>query len=141
MSGTNASNPLQTKSEGRQSSLFAVARFTSADIQVTTFVPLLKIPANAIILNGYLAAKTASGAALTLSVGTSGSAASMLAATSVAAQGQTAFTGHKIAAGNFGTEVAGQVLGVTPSAANSTLLDAALVVEYIVLGRQESSES
>ena len=132
---------LQQKSEGRQGSMFAVARFVSADIQTTSFVPLIKLPANAIIIQGYLAAKTASGAALTLSVGTSSSPTSMLAATSVAAQGRTALTGPGAAGGNYGTEVAGQVLGVTPSANNSTLLDAALVVEYIQLGRQEIAES
>jgi len=132
---------LQTKSEGRQAAKVAIARFTSADIQTTSFVPLIKIPANAIILRGYLATKTASGAALTLAVGNASVGNSMLAATSVAAQGVTAFTGHVLAAGNFGTEVAGQVLGVTPSANNSTLLDAALVVEYAVLGKSECTES
>ena len=78
---------LQVQSEGRQSSLFAVAKITSADFSTTAFIPLIKLPANHVKLQAYLGVKTASGAALTLSLGTSGSPAGLLGATSVAATG------------------------------------------------------
>jgi hypothetical protein len=130
---------LQTRSEGRQDSRFAMAEFTFADFPTTAFVPCIKIPANAAIVGGYLGVKTASGAALTLSLGTSGSAASLLAATSVAAQGKTAFTA---ALTNYGCPTAaGQVIGITPSAGTPTLLAGVVVIEYIVSGRSETTES
>ena len=131
--------PLTTVNfEGRQSSLFAVAKITSADFTTTAFNPLIKLPANHIKLQAYLAVKTASGAALTLALGTSGTPNSMLTATSVAATGKTV-----VAAAGLGNSVpvGGEVIGATPSTGTSTLLEAYVVIEYIVLGRQQVTES
>ena len=130
---------LQVQSEGRQSSLFAVAKITSADFSTTAFIPLIKLPANHIKLQAYLGVKVASGAALTLSLGTSGSPAGLLAATSVAATGKTAVSAAA-ALGN-GAPSAGEVIGATPSTGTSTLLEAYVVIEYIVFGRQKTTES
>jgi hypothetical protein len=129
---------LQVRSEGRQDSRFAMAEFTFADFPTTAFVPCIKLPAGAAIVSGYLGVKTASGAALTLSLGTAGSAASLLAATSVAAQGKTAFTA---ALTNYGCPDVGRVIGITPSAGTPTLLSGVVVIEYIVSGRSETTES
>lgn len=132
--------PLTTVNfEGRQSSLFAVAKITSADFNTTAFIPLIKLPANHIKLQAYLGVKTASGAALTLSLGTSGAPAGLLAATSVAATGKTAVSAAA-ALGN-GSPQGGEVIGATPSTGASTLLEAYVVIEYIVLGRHQVTES
>ena len=130
---------LQVRSEGRQSSLFAIAKITSADFSTTDFIPLIKLPPNHIKLQAYLAVKTASGAALTLSLGTSGATTSLLGATSVAALGKTAVS--SAAALGYGAPTAGQVIGATPSTGTSTLLEAYVVIEYIVLGREQVTES
>ena len=130
---------LQTRSEGRQSSLFAIAKITSADFTTTDFIPLIKLPPNHVKLQAYLAVKTASGAALTLSLGTSGAATGLLGATSVAALGKTAVS--SAAALGYGAPTAGQVIGATPSTGTSTLLEAYVVIEYIVLGREHTTES
>ena len=130
---------LQVRSEGRQSSLFAIAKITSADFSTTDFIPLIKLPPNHIKLQAYLAVKTASGAALTLSLGTSGAATGLLGATSVAALGKTAVS--SAAALGYGAPTAGQVIGATPSTGTSTLLEAYVVIEYIVLGREQVTES
>ena len=130
---------LQTRSEGRQSSLFAIAKITSADFTTTDFIPLIKLPPNHVKLQAYLAVKTASGAALTLSLGTSGAATGLLGATSVAALGKTAVS--SAAALGYGAPTAGQVIGATPSTGTSTLLEAYVVIEYIVLGREQVTES
>lgn len=130
---------LQTQSEGRQGSLFAIAKVTSADIPTTAFVPLIKLPAKHLKLQAYLAVKTASGAALTLSLGTSGAPTGLLGATSVAAIGKTAVSAA--AALGYGAPQDGEVIGVTPSAGSSTLLEAYVVIEYIVFGRQQVTES
>lgn len=131
--------PLNTvNSEGRQSSLFAVAKITSADFTTTAFIPLIKLPANHIKLQAYLGVKAASGAALTLALGTSGTPNGMLTATSVAATGKTV-----VAAAGLGNSVpmGGEVIGATPSTGTSTLLEAYVVIEYIVLGRHQVTES
>lgn len=129
---------MQVRSEGRQDSRFAIAEFTFADFPTTAFVPCIKLPANAVIIQAYLGVKTASGAALTLSLGTSGTPAGLLAATSVAAQGKT----NALAPGlNYGCPGPGQVIGITPSAGGSTALVGCVVVEYIVSGRSETTES
>ena len=130
---------LQVRSEGRQSSLFAIAKITSADFSTTDFIPLIKLPPNHIKLQAYLAVKTASGAALTLALGTSGAATGLLGATSVAALGKTAVS--SAAALGYGAPTAGQVIGATPSTGTSTLLEAYVVIEYIVLGREQVTES
>ena len=130
---------LQTRSEGRQSSLFAIAKITSADFTTTDFIPLIKLPPNHVKLQAYLAVKTASGAALTLSLGTSGAATGLLGATSVAAQGKTSVS--TASALGYGAPSAGEVIGATPSTGTSTLLEAYVVIEYIVLGRQQTTES
>ena len=130
---------LQTKSEGRQSSLFAIAKITSADFSTTDFIPLIKLPPNHVKLQAYLAVKTASGAALTLSLGTASAPAGLLAATSVAALGKTAVS--SAAALGYGAPAAGEVIGATPSTGTSTLLEAYVVIEYIVLGREHTTES
>lgn len=133
-----AATPL-VRSEGRQSSLFAVAEFTYADFTSTAFVPVIKLPANHIKLQAYLGVKTPSGAALTLSLGTSSAPAGLLAATSVAAAGKTAVSAAA-ALGN-GCPVAGETIGITPSAANPTALVGCVVIEYVVSGRQQTTES
>ena len=130
---------LQTRSEGRQSSLFAIAKITSADFSTTDFIKLIKLPPNHIKLQAYLAVKTASGAALTLSLGTAAAPAGLLAATSVAAQGKTAVSAA--AALGYGAPAGGEVIGATPSTGTSTLLEAYVVIEYIVLGREQTTES
>ena len=130
---------LQTRSEGRQSSLFAIAKITSADFSTTAFIPLIKLPPNHVKLQAYLAVKTASGAALTLSLGTASAPAGLLAATSVAALGKTAVSAA--AALGYGAPAAGEVIGATPSTGTSTLLEAYVVIEYIVLGREHTTES
>ena len=130
---------LQVRSEGRQSSKFAIAKITSADFTTTNFIPLIKLPPNHIKLQAYLAVKTASGAALTLSLGTSGAATGLLGATSVAALGKTAVS--SAAALGYGAPAAGEVIGATPSTGTSTLLEAYVVIEYIVLGREQTTES
>ena len=130
---------LQTRSEGRQSSKFAIATITSSDFSTTDFIPLIKLPPNHIKLQAYLAVKTASGAALTLSLGTSGAATGLLGATSVAALGKTAVS--SAAALGYGAPSAGEVIGATPSTGTSTLLEAYVVIEYIVLGREHTTES
>ena len=130
---------LQTKSEGRQSSLFAIAKITSADFSTTAFIPLIKLPPNHVKLQAYLAVKTASGAALTLSLGTASAPAGLLAATSVAALGKTAVSAA--AALGYGAPAAGEVIGAPPSTGTSTLLEAYVVIEYIVLGREHTTES
>ena len=130
---------LQVQSEGRQSSLFAVAKITSADFSTTAFIPLIKLPANHIKLQAYLGVKTASGAALTLALGTAGSPSGLLTATSVAATGKTAVSAAA-ALGN-GAPSPGEVIGATPSTGTSTLLEAYVVIEYIVFGRQQTTES
>ena len=130
---------LQTRSEGRQSSLFAIAKITSADFTTTDFIPLIKLPPNHVKLQAYLAVKTASGAALTFSLGTSGAATGLLGATSVAALGKTAVS--SAAALGYGAPAAGEVIGATPSTGTSTLLEAYVVIEYIVLGREQTTES
>ena len=133
------SAPLQVRSEGRQASKFAIAKITSADFTTTDFIPLIKLPPNHIKLQAYLAVKTASGAALTLSLGTSGAATGLLGATSVAAQGKTAVS--TASALGYGAPSAGEVIGATPSTGTSTLLEAYVVIEYIVLGREHTTES
>ena len=130
---------LQVRSEGRQSSLFAIAKITSADFSTTDFIPLIKLPPNHVKLQAYLAVKTASGAALTLSLGTASAPAGLLAATSVAALGKTAVSAA--AALGYGAPAAGEVIGATPSTGTSTLLEAYVVIEYIVLGREHTTES
>ena len=130
---------LQTRSEGRQSSLFAIAKIRSADFSTTDFIPLIKLPPNHVKLQAYLAVKTASGAALTLSLGTASAPAGLLAATSVAALGKTAVSAA--AALGYGAPAAGEVIGATPSTGTSTLLEAYVVIEYIVLGREHTTES
>ena len=130
---------LQVRSEGRQASKFAIAKITSADFSTTDFIPLIKLPPNHIKLQAYLAVKTASGAALTLSLGTSGAATGLLGATSVAAQGKTAVS--TASALGYGAPSAGEVIGATPSTGTSTLLEAYVVIEYIVLGREQTTES
>ncbi len=130
---------LQVQSEGRQDSLFAIAKITSADLASTAFVPLIKLPANHIKLKAYLGVKTASGAALTLALGTSGAPTGLLAATSVAAVGKTDVAAA--AALGYGAPQPGEVIGCTPSAGGSTLLEAYVVIEYIVFGRQHTTES
>jgi hypothetical protein len=129
---------LQIRSEGRQSSLFAMAEFTFADLAAGTFAPCIKLPAGAAIVQGYLGVKTPSGAALTLSLGTAAAPAGLLAATSVAAVGKTAITA---ALSNYGCPGDGKVIGITPSAANSTALEGVVVIEYIVSGRSSTTES
>ena len=133
-----AATPL-VRSEGRQSSLFAVAEFTFADFPTTAFVPVIKLPANHIKLQAYLGVKTASGAALTLALGTSGTPTGLLAATSVAAQGKTAVSAA--AALGYGCPQPGEVIGITPSAGGSTALVGCVVIEYVVAGRQQTTES
>lgn len=130
---------LQVRSEGRQSSKFAIAKIMSSDFSTTDFIPLIKLPPNHIKLQAYLAVKTASGAALTLSLGTSGAATGLLGATSVAALGKTAVS--SAAALGYGAPSAGEVIGATPSTGTSTLLEAYVVIEYIVLGREHTTES
>ena len=130
---------LQTRSEGRQSSLFAIAKITSADFSTTDFIKLIKLPPNHIKLQAYLAVKTASGAALTLSLGTAAAPAGLLAATSVAAQGKTAVSAA--AALGYGAPAGGEVIGATPSTGTSSGLEAYVVIEYIVLGREQTTES
>lgn len=130
---------LQVRSEGRQASKFAIAKITSADFSTTDFIPLIKLPTNHIKLQAYLAVKTASGAALTLSLGTASAPAGLLAATSVAALGKTAVSAA--AALGYGAPAAGEVIGATPSTGTSTLLEAYVVIEYIVLGREHTTES
>lgn len=130
---------LQTRSEGRQSSLFAIAKITSADFSTTAFIPLIKLPPNHVKLQAYLAVKTASGAALTLSLGTASAPAGLLAATSVAALGKTAVSAA--AALGYGAPAAGEVIGATPSTGTSSGLEAYVVIEYIVLGREHTTES
>ena len=133
------SAPLQVRSEGRQASKFAIAKITSADFSTTGFIPLIKLPPNHIKLQAYLAVKTASGAGLTLSLGTASAPAGLLAATSVAALGKTAVSAA--AALGYGAPAAGEVIGATPSTGTSTLLEAYVVIEYIVLGREHTTES
>ena len=130
---------LQVRSEGRQSSKFVIAKITSADFTTTNFIPLIKLPPNHIKLQAYLAVKTASGAALTLSLGTAAAPAGLLAATSVAAQGKTAVSAA--AALGYGAPAGGEVIGATPSTGTSTLLEAYVVIEYIVFGRGHTTES
>ena len=130
---------LQVRSEGRQSSKFAIAKIASSDFSTTDFIPLIKLPPNHVKLQAYLAVKTASGAALTLSLGTSGAATGLLGATSVAAQGKTAVS--TASALGYGAPSAGEVIGATPSTGTSTLLEAYVVIEYIVLGREQTTES
>ena len=130
---------LQVQSEGRQSSLFAVAKITSADFSTTAFIPLIKLPPKHIKVQAYLAVKTASGAALTLSLGTAAAPAGLLAATSVAALGKTSVS--TASALGYGAPSAGEVIGATPSTGTSTLLEAYVVIEYIVLGREHTTES
>ena len=130
---------LQVRSEGRQASKFAIAKITSADFSTTGFIPLIKLPPNHIKLQAYLGVKTASGAALTLSLGTSGAATGLLGATSVAALGKTAVS--TASALGYGAPCAGEVIGATPSTGTSTLLEAYVVIEYIVLGREQTTES
>jgi hypothetical protein len=115
-----------------------MAEFTFADIAAGTFVPCIKLPAGAAIVQGYLGVKTASGAALTLSLGTAAAPANLLIATSVAALGKTAITA---ALSNYGCPQTGRVIGITPSAASSTLLEGVVVIEYIVAGRSSTTES
>ena len=133
------SAPLQVRSEGRQASKFAIAKITSADFSTTDFIPLIKLPPNHVKLQAYLAVKTASGAALTLSLGTASAPAGLLAATSVAALGKTAVS--SAAALGYGAPAAGEVIGATPSTGTSTLLEAYVVIEYIVFGREHTTES
>ena len=130
---------LQTRSEGRQSSLFAIAKITSADFSTTDFIPLIKLPPNHVKLQAYLAVKNESAAALTLSLGTASAPAGLLAATSVAALGKTAVSAA--AALGYGAPAAGEVIGATPSPGTSALLEAYVVIEYIVLGREHTTES
>ena len=130
---------LQVRSEGRQASKFAIAKITSADFSTTDFIPLIKLPPNHVKLQAYLAVKTASGAALTLSLGTASAPAGLLAATSVAALGKTAVS--SAAALGYGAPAAGEVIGATPSTGTSTLLEAYVVIEYIVFGREHTTES
>ena len=130
---------LQTRSEGRQSSLFAIAKITSADFSTTDFIKLIKLPPNHVKLQAYLAVKNESAAALTLSLGTASAPAGLLAATSVAALGKTAVSAA--AALGYGAPAAGEVIGATPSTGTSTLLEAYVVIEYIVLGREHTTES
>ena len=132
------SAPLQVRSEGRQASKFAIAKITSADFSTTDFIPLIKLPPNHIKLQAYLAVKTASGAALTLSLGTSGAATGLLGATSVAALGKTAVS--TASALGYGAPCAGEVIGVTPSA-ELTAGSFCLVAKYIVFGRGHTTES
>ena len=129
----------QVRSEGRQASKFAVGKFTFADFPTTAFVPIIKLPAGHIKLQTYLGVKTASGAALTLSLGTSGTPAGLLAPTSVAAQGKTAVSAA--AALGYGCPQGGEVIGITPSAGGPTLLEGCVVIEYIVDGRSDTTES
>lgn len=130
---------LQTKSEGRQSSLFAIAKITSADFSTTDFIPLIKLPPNHVKLQAYLAVKNESAAALTLSLGTSGAATGLLGATSVAAKGKTAVS--TASALGYGAPASGEVIGATPSTGTSSGLEAYVVIEYIVLGREHTTES
>lgn len=129
----------QVRSEGRQCPLVAIAEFTFADFTSTAFVPVIKLPANHIKLRAYLGVKTASGAALTLSLGTSGTPAGLLAATSVAALGKTDVSAA--AALGYGCPQAGEVIGITPSAANPTALVGCVVIEYVIAGKAETTES
>ena len=130
---------LQVRSEGRQSSLFAIAKITSADFSTTDFIPLIKLPPNHVKLQAYLAVKNESAAALTLSLGTSAAATGLLAATSVAAKGKTAVSAA--AALGYGAPAGGEVIGATPSTGTSSGLEAYVVIEYIVLGREQTTES
>jgi len=119
---------LKIKSEGRQASDFAYAPFTYADLNTTDFIPVVELPADAVLLKVNLGVIEAFDALATIAVGVSGTAAKFIAATAADALAIT--EAAKTTLNNH--EIQGVVddIGLTSSAV-MTQGKGVLVVEYL----------
>ena len=142
--------PLQVRSEGRQPPLFAVCRFTFADLDGTNFVPAIKLPPNHLLISLQLGVDAEADDDATMDVGVATDSDSLLAAVPVGdyldVDGGTEIDGKGITAVSTAADLgysaprAGEVIGVTPSA-ELTAGGFCLVAKYIVLGREHTTES
>ena len=141
--------PLQVRSEGRQPPLFAVCRFTFADLDGTNFVPAIKLPPNRLLISLQLGVDAEADDDATLDVGVETDPDSLLAAVPVGDyldDEVTEIDGKGITAVSTAADLgysaprAGEVIGVTPSA-ELTAGSFCLVAKYIVLGREHTTES
>lgn len=116
----------------RQMPLFALIVFATTDFVTGVWRAAIEVPPGAFEISGFLDITTASNAATsdTMSVGTVGTPAGYLAATSVKATGRTALT---IPAG---TSTAKKAIGITRTTVGAdTALAGALALQYIQKGR------
>jgi hypothetical protein len=126
------------KNSGRQEIVVAVTPFTfgtGADVEAQGVFPAVELPQNAIIMGGYLTVSDATTTGVTVSVGTTGSPTSLLAATAADSVGTANLTLTHASIGpatTFNVTVAGAT-PVAPGAAE-------LVITYIVKGRAEFSQ-
>jgi hypothetical protein len=122
--------------DGRQSSLFAIVPWNYADINGTTFTPAFELPADAVVLGGFLRINSVTNAA-NIEVGDSVDPDSLLAATSGAALARTNFTtGAKVAAPQLSART---VFGLKASAP-LTQGSGIVVCEYIRTGRAQVTQ-
>ena len=125
---------ITSRSQVRQSVLVARCPFTFADLPDTAFVPAIQLPADAVILRGYLAVTTAFDATSTIDVGIAGTATKYLAAGDVDGAAILPLTGLTGASAG-----AIETIGLTSSEAQAAGAGA-LVVEYIRTGRVQATE-
>lgn len=128
---------LKVRSEGIQSPIYRIARFTYADLATTDFVPAFDVPGDAIPVGGFLVIDSVFDAASTISVGVSTDTDTYLTATSAAAAAKTALNATWLNAGKtLGTR---KEVGIAASAA-MTQGSGYLVVEYVRANRSQGTE-
>jgi hypothetical protein len=119
---------LKIKSEGRQVSDFAYAPFTYEDLNSTDFIPVVELPADAVLIGVSLAIITAFDAVATIAVGTSAAPTGFLGATAADALAITRAADSTL--GNHDVQGVVDDIGLTSSAV-MTEGKGVLLVEYI----------
>ena len=141
---------LQVQSEGRQWPLVAACRFTFADLDGTSFVPVIELPPNHLLVGLQLGVDAEADDDATMDIGIATDTDSLLAAVPVGdyldVDEVTEIDGKGITAVSTAADLgysaprAGEVIGVTPSA-ELTAGSFCLVAKYIVFGRGHTTES
>jgi len=121
----------------RQQTKSALVTFDIADLPASTFVPLVDLPANALVVSGEVIVEVASDTVTTdvLDVGTSGAPNANLNDANFKAVGRTAFSSN-------GARGPRTTLGITrtPVGGAGTVGSGMLRVEYVLLGAGTETE-
>ena len=141
---------LQVQSEGRQWPLVAACRFTFADLDGTSFVPVIELPPNHLLVGLQLGVDAEADDDATMDIGVATDPDSLLAAVPVGDyiddDEVTEIDGKGITAVSTAADLgysaprAGEVIGVTPSD-TLTAGSFCLIAKYIVFGRGHTTES